>query len=226
LSNAEREELVMRNVAKLVKVPTPRYKIGKGLTVAQAKTLLDAAKETRWYALYVTAATLGLRHGELLGLRWQDIDVGRATLTVAQTVARAAGQLYVGPAKSDASEATIPLPKVTRRVLEAHRRRQDDERPAAHRWEDHDLGRSARRWSRGTSTGTSRGCASRPGCPTSGSTTCATPWSACCSISGRRRTWSRRSPGTRHVDITMAIYAHTNLDAMRQALDAIEWEDL
>jgi integrase len=139
LSNAEREELVMRNVAKLVKVPTPRYKIGKGLTVAQAKTLLDAAKETRWYALYVTAATLGLRHGELLGLRWQDIDVGRATLTVAQTVARAAGQLYVGPAKSDASEATIPLPKVTRRVLEAHRRRQDDERPAAHRWEDHDL---------------------------------------------------------------------------------------
>lgn len=67
LSNAEREELVMRNVAKLVKVPTPKYKVGKGLTVAQAKSLLDAAKGTRWYALYVTAATLGLRHGELLG---------------------------------------------------------------------------------------------------------------------------------------------------------------
>jgi len=29
-----------------------------------------------------------------------------------------------------------------------------------------------------------------------------------------------------HIDVTMAIYAHTNLDAMRQALDAIEWEDL
>ncbi|HYH31389.1 MAG TPA: site-specific integrase, partial [Pseudonocardia sp.] len=47
LGNAEREELVMRNVAKLVKVPTPRYKVGKGLTVAQAKTLLEAAKGTR-----------------------------------------------------------------------------------------------------------------------------------------------------------------------------------
>jgi integrase len=229
LSNAEREELVMRNVAKLVKVPTPRYKIGKGLTVAQAKTLLDAAKETRWYALYVTAATLGLRHGELLGLRWQDIDVERATLTVAQTVARAAGQLYVGPAKSDASEATIPLPKVTRRVLEAHRRRQDDERPAAHRWEDHDLVFPSTIGTPMEPRNLNRhfeGLRVTAGFPTSGSTTCVTPWSACCSISGRRRTWSRRSPGTRHVDITMAIYAHTNLDAMRQALDAIEWEDL
>ena len=87
----------------------------------------------RWYGLYVTAATLRLRHGQLAGLRWQDIDVERATLSVAQTVARAAGQLYVGPAKSDASEAIIPLPKVTRRLLEPHRRRQDDEKAASHR---------------------------------------------------------------------------------------------
>ncbi|GAA4774935.1 site-specific integrase [Actinomycetospora chlora] len=229
LGNAEREELVMRNVAKLVKVPTPKYKVGKGLTVRQAKTLLEAAKGTRWYALYVTAATLGLRHGELLGLRWQDIDFERATLTVAQTVARAAGELYIGPAKSDASESTIPLPKVTRRVLEEHRRHQDDERTSASRWEDHDLvfpstigtPREPRNLNRHFAE-----LRERVGMPdvrlhdlrhtvVSLLLDLGTPPHVVQAIARHA-----------HIDVTMAIYAHTNLDAMRQALDAIEWEDL
>lgn len=229
LSNAEREELVMRNVAKLVKVPTPKYKVGKGLTVAQAKSLLDAAKGTRWYALYVTAATLGLRHGELLGLRWQDIDFERATLTVAQTVARAAGQLYVGPAKSDASEATIPLPKVTRRVLEEHRRRQDADRATAGRWEDHDLvfpstiGKPLEPRNLNRHFDGLRVTAGLPDVRlhdlrhtvVSLLLDLGTPPHVVQAIARHA-----------HVDITMAIYAHTNLDAMRQALDAIEWKDL
>ncbi len=86
LSNAEREELITRNVAKLVQIPTPRYKVGKGLPVRDVKKLLSAAKETRFYPVYVLAATLGLRRGELLGLRWSDIDFAKNTLEVAQTV--------------------------------------------------------------------------------------------------------------------------------------------
>ena len=133
LSSAERDELVTRNVAKLVQIPTPRYKVGKGLQLADVKKLLTEAKRTRLYALYVVAATLGLRRGELLGLRWEDLDLERATLTVAQTVQRVGGRLVVDDTKSEASDATVPLPKVTRRALVEHRERQDKERVDAAR---------------------------------------------------------------------------------------------
>lgn len=87
LQNAVREEIIPRNVAKLVRVTTPRYKINRGLTVAQARAVLKAARGERLYALYVLALCLGLRRGELLGLRWDDIDMttGTGTLTVSQT---------------------------------------------------------------------------------------------------------------------------------------------
>lgn len=230
LSCAWREELVSRNVAQLVKVPTPKYKVGKGLPVEQAKKLLAAAKGSRWYPLYVTAATLGLRHGELLGLRWQDIDFEDRTLTVAQTVARADGRLYLGPAKTAGSEATIPLPKVTRRVLLEHQIAQEAERSeVAEFWQDHDLvfpssiGTPMEPRNLSREFAKLRVAAGMPGVRlhdlrhtvVSLLLDLGTPPHVVQAIA-------------RHadIDVTMTIYAHTNLDAMRQALDAIEWEDL
>jgi integrase len=105
-----------------------RAKVGKGLRVTDVKRILAEAQKTRLYALYVVAATLGLRRGELLGLRWEDLDLDKGTLTVAQTVQRVSGRLLVDEAKSEASEATEPLPRITRRVLLEHRDRQEKER--------------------------------------------------------------------------------------------------
>jgi integrase len=228
LANAERDELVTRNVAKLVQIPTPRYKVGKGLAVAEVKKLLAEAEKTPLYALYVLAATLGLRRGELLGLRWADLDLDHATLTVAQTVQRVGGRLLVDESKSEASDATVPLPKVTRRVLVEHRERQDKARvDAGECWAEHGLvfpttvgtpiePRSLNRHFHGIRT--------RAGLP------------------GVRLHDLRHTVvslllelGTpphivqaiaRHADleITLSIYAHTNLDAMREALDKIDWE--
>src|SRR3712207_3508934 len=98
-----REELISRNVAKLVRVPSPRYKVGKGLTVEQVRSLLAAAKDHRLYALFVVAATMGLRRGELAGLRWSDVDLDQGTLRVRQTVQRVAGTLYLLDAKTEDS---------------------------------------------------------------------------------------------------------------------------
>jgi integrase len=114
LSNAVREELIIRNVAKLVQIPTPRYTVGTGLPLDDVKRILNGARDTRLYAVYVLAATLGLRRGELLGLRWSDIDFARSTVQISQTVQRVAGKLVIDATKSDASDAVIPLPKVTR----------------------------------------------------------------------------------------------------------------
>ncbi|MCD2191474.1 tyrosine-type recombinase/integrase [Actinomycetospora soli] len=230
LAAAEREELVTRNVAKLVKVSVPRYKVGKGLTVDQAHKLLDAAKDRRLYALYVVAATLGLRHGELLGLRWHDIDEERAAVTIAQTVQRADGRLYIAEAKTEASEATIPLPKVTRRVLEEHRRHQDEERTkAGDVWQEHDLvfastiGTPTEPRNLGRDFEKVRELAGLPGVRlhdlrhtvVSLLLGLGTPPHVVQAIARHA-----------HIDVTMSIYAHTNLDAMRQALDAIEWREL
>ncbi|MCD2198066.1 site-specific integrase [Actinomycetospora endophytica] len=229
LSNAIRDELIMRNVAKLVVVPTPKYKRGKGLTVPEVRTLLKEAKASRLHALYVVAATLGLRRGELLGLRWSDIDVEARTVDIAQTVQRVGGELLIGAVKTDASEAPLPLPKMTMRALLAHRDRQTVEREKAREcWQDHDLvfctqigtpiePRAVNRdWDK---------LRARTGFPT-------------LRLHDLRHTvvsllLALGVPPhvvqaiARHADaeITLAIYAHTNLDQMREAVDLIDWDD-
>jgi integrase len=140
LQNAVREELVPRNVAKLVQVEAPDYDVGKGLTITQAQRLLETVKNTRWHTLYVLALMLGLRRGELLGLRWSDIDLDNATLTVRQNLVRVAGQLRIQAPKTRRSRRTLPLPPQVVTALRAHRARQTKDRLAAgSSWADNDL---------------------------------------------------------------------------------------
>jgi hypothetical protein len=100
-----REETIPRNVAKLVKVITPKYvakfvkvmtpkfKVNRGLTTAQARTVLRAAADHRLHALYVLALPLGLRRGELLGLRWVDVDLDGEKLEIVQALQCVGGRL-------------------------------------------------------------------------------------------------------------------------------------
>ncbi len=90
---AVREEIIPRNAAKLVKVPVPKYRVNRGLTVPQSRAVLKAAQDHRLFALYVLALCLGLRHGELLGLRWEDVDLDGEKLEGVQTLLRVAGKL-------------------------------------------------------------------------------------------------------------------------------------
>ncbi|GAA4564552.1 hypothetical protein GCM10023176_10760 [Micromonospora coerulea] len=133
LQHAMREELLSRNVAKLVRVPSPRYKVGKGLSVDHVRKILAAAAGHRLHALYVVAATMGLRRGELVGLRWSDVDLDEGTLRVQQTVQRVAGQLHVLDAKTEDSEAVLPLPEVTWLTLLEHQERQQASEPPSPR---------------------------------------------------------------------------------------------
>lgn len=140
LECAMREEIIPRNVAKLVKVSTPRYKINRGLTTTQARAVLRAATRHRLYALYVLALCLGLRRGELLGLRWIDIDLDGENLEVVQTLQRVGGQLRFVQPKTDDSARTVPLPKFCVRALRENRKCQFAERSHAWSdWDDHGL---------------------------------------------------------------------------------------
>jgi integrase len=76
LADAEREELVHRTVAKLVRPPGARREEVRVLTVEDARRLVDVIQGDRFEALWICALALGLRKGELLGWRWSDVDFG------------------------------------------------------------------------------------------------------------------------------------------------------
>jgi integrase len=86
LNDAVADNLIPRNVADGLKPPKPRKEEINPLTPDQAKTFLEAARRDRFYALYVLAIHYGLRQGELLGLKWEDVDLEKGTLQVRRTM--------------------------------------------------------------------------------------------------------------------------------------------
>jgi integrase len=137
LQAAVREELLQRNVAKLVQINGPSYEVNRGLTVDQARKLLVTARSDRLHALYVLALYLGLRRGELLGLRWEDIDLDAGVLEVRRTLQRVAGELRAVLPKTRTSRRTVPLIGLCVEALKEHRERQaEDAKRAGAGWQD------------------------------------------------------------------------------------------
>jgi integrase len=116
-----REDLVARNVAKLVVVPGGSQPEVVPLSGEEARALLSAAEGTRPYALWAVALAVGLRRGEALGLRWKDVDLDRGELRVSQTLRRVDGRLQFLPPRSERSRRRVPLPSVTVAALKRHR---------------------------------------------------------------------------------------------------------
>jgi integrase len=131
LANAVREELVTRNVAKMVRVSNPEYDIGGGLDPIAARALLRSIGADRLYALYLCAIVLGMRRGELLGLTWQAVDLDEGRLVVRQALTWVNGQRRLQPPKTRASRRVIPLPEIVITALREHYKNQDEERAAA-----------------------------------------------------------------------------------------------
>jgi integrase len=75
LAQAVDWHLTQRNVADVVKPPRPVPKEIVALSTDETRRLLDAAAEDRLEALYVLAVHTGMRQGEMLALRWQDVDI-------------------------------------------------------------------------------------------------------------------------------------------------------
>ena len=122
LHDAERLGLVVRNVSEQVRAPrrsTPEMQV---LTEAEAATFLHAAEGDRFAALYVLALTTGMRQGELLGLRWADVDLERGTVQVRQAVQESATHGYrLAKPKTPHSRRTIGLSRLATEALRAHR---------------------------------------------------------------------------------------------------------
>ncbi len=140
LTQAMKWGFVVRNVASLTDAPAAERFRAYVLTVDQADALLDAAAGDRLHALYATALWLGLRRGELLGLRWQDIDLDAGTLRIEVAQQIVNGKAELAAPKTIRSRRTLPLPAALVPILQAHHTRQLKERVRAGvPWPDHDL---------------------------------------------------------------------------------------
>jgi integrase len=129
---------VPRNVADLANPPKAkrarsRNARDKCWSRDQLVTFLDHSREVsdRLYPLWFLIATTGLRRAETLALRWTDVDLDAARLTIRETVTVADGVVvWQDDAKSDDSERTIALDARTVAVLHDHRRQQLERRLA------------------------------------------------------------------------------------------------
>jgi integrase len=134
LSEAERRGRVRRNVGRIAVAPrVPRHE-ARTLTPAQARKLLAAARGDELETFVTVALSCGLRHGEALGLRWDDVDVDAKVLRVKRTLRRKTGAgLVTTDPKSATSRRTVPIPAVCLRSLSRQRKRQAAARRAAGR---------------------------------------------------------------------------------------------
>lgn len=132
LTQAVRWDLIVRNPSDHVKAPTPSSKEMHPLSAEQSRQLLQTASGERFESLYVLAIHVGMRQGELLGLKWEDVDLDTAnpTVRVRRTTTRVGkgGSYALGEVKTKSSRRTIRLTHGAVNALRSHRVRQAQEK--------------------------------------------------------------------------------------------------
>jgi integrase len=125
LARAVRHGLILRNAAGLAEPPRVEHREAEAWEAAQVRTFLESVRGHRHEALFSVAVVTGLRQGELLGLRWSDVDLSAGTLTVRQSLQRVDGKMTAVETKTARSRRTVPLPELALSVLRALRTGQD-----------------------------------------------------------------------------------------------------
>ncbi len=138
LSHAQKESYIIANPTKAVIIPKqvdkPKIEFFK---IDEQKNLLSSLKDNRQEAFYITAFGTGMRLGELLALRWTDVDFEKATICVNKSMRRVQDlkqengkrtKLIEQTPKTQSSYRTIPLPISVLKALKAHKGRQAEEK--------------------------------------------------------------------------------------------------
>jgi len=151
LTQAEKHQLVARNIVTITEPPRKQRKEMQTLTLPQVSTgLLPAISNDRLFAAIFLMFGTGLRRGELLALRWRDMDIGGSVLHVRQTLVRVRNHKALGKApkttlifqepNSAYSRRTVPIPAECLAALKRHKARQAEEKLLlGQAYEDHEL---------------------------------------------------------------------------------------
>jgi integrase len=127
LKQAVRWGYMTKNPADDVDAPRVHTEEVHPLTRDEARRFLKVIRGDRLEALYVLALHTGLRQGELLALRWEDVDIEEKTLIVRRTITKDGGKLLIGPTKTAKSRRTVKLTRDAAEALREHLTRQLEE---------------------------------------------------------------------------------------------------
>jgi integrase len=128
LELARRWEIIDRNVASLVDPPRRVRPNIRPLEPAEARSFLESLRGNRLEALFSVALALGLRQGEALGLRWEDIDMASGVLRIRNQLQRINGRLTLVEPKTERSRRALVVPPTILEHLRDHEKRQVAER--------------------------------------------------------------------------------------------------
>lgn len=137
LHEAEKLGLISRNPADLVDPPRAEKKVPVTLTVEEAERSLEVLRGTYLYIPSLLAIATGARRGEILGLRWKDVDLDARAVTIEQELLRVERQYIFRQPKTTGSVRPIPIPPFVAEELKAHQLQQKKWRLAAgSAWQD------------------------------------------------------------------------------------------
>ena len=142
LSDAVRWNRIARNVADSADPPsasTSKATEMRTWSADELRTFLASVRDDRFYALWLLAATTGMRRGEIAGLRWSDVDLGAARLSVRRALVVVAYRVEWSEPKTDRGRRSIALDPATVQALREHRLRQLEEGFLLGTTEPHDL---------------------------------------------------------------------------------------
>ena len=121
LKLAVEQRLIARNPADGCALPKAEHKEMKTLTADQLSTFFREARDSGVYELYYLDLATGLRRGELLGLKWTDIDLDRGVLKIQRAISRQNGKVVEAPLKTKNAYRTLPLSADAIDVLKAQK---------------------------------------------------------------------------------------------------------
>ena len=129
LADAVTAGVIARNPSDAVKAPSVKSRSERrALTATEITALIDAATGTRYDTPIRFTLATGLREGELLGLKWEDIDLDTGSIEVRRTASYVGGTTVFGSPKTERSRRTIELSAATVQLLRAHRAAQVEHR--------------------------------------------------------------------------------------------------
>lgn len=139
LNQAVKWRIIGHNPATLVDLPKRKKPEMKVLNEKESATFMNAIVYSPWKALFSLLISTGMRPGEALGLKWQDIDFNKKRIHVQRALSRTKGGWSLDEPKTSQSKRSIPIPPGVIKDLKEHRIEQQKQKLEATKYDDYDL---------------------------------------------------------------------------------------
>jgi len=128
LKQAVKWNMLHRNPAELVDLPRTNKSEEKTLTHDQTLRFIEACAYSRMKALFILMIATGIRPGEALGLKWEDVDFNNNKITINRSLSRPGGKWLLVPPKTQKARRSIPVPLPVMLDLKEHKDNQNEEK--------------------------------------------------------------------------------------------------